>query len=132
MKLLTDLKEMVLLVDEPASVTMKSASGDQPIHVFAVRGDLDGVARCLEFGADIDAPGEYGFTPLHEAATNGHTQVVKFLVDHGANIDARNDWGDTAFEATAALTDNALVETLNLLGAARDNAAPQPDRREKR
>ena len=130
--LLQNMKETVLLTEEPVSILMKNAVGEQPIHVFAVQGDVDGVARCLEFGADINAPGEHGFTALHEAATQGHLNVVKFLLERGANPRALNAWGETAFEATSKLEDDALSDILKLLGAARNGAAPQTDLKDKR
>ena len=130
--LLHNMKETVLLTEEPVSIFMTNAVGEHPIHVFAVQGDVDGVARCLELGADINVPGEHGFTALHEAATQGHVDVVKFLLERGANPKALSTWGQTAFEATSNLDDEALSEILKLLGAAQSSAAPQPDLKDKR
>ncbi|KAL6868607.1 hypothetical protein J3F83DRAFT_705037 [Trichoderma novae-zelandiae] len=57
----------------------------------AAYGLVEVVERCLDKGANVDAPDKNGWTPLRAASECGHLQVVKLLVRRGADIDAKND-----------------------------------------
>jgi uncharacterized protein len=70
--------------------------GDRPIHVAAIRGDIDELVALLDAGAEIDAAGEHGYTALHEAVSQNHADVVKCLLRRGASRVLKNKWGDTA------------------------------------
>ena len=115
---LIEMRDSVLLTDEPVSVHMKNAIGEMPIHVFAVRGDMESLKRCVELGSDVNAPGEHGFTPLHEAAMHGHPELLQWLLDVGADPLAKNDWGETPIETALSLGDQAHTKVLKILGAA--------------
>ena len=115
---LSEMRDAVLLTDEPVSVTMKNAVGDMPIHIFAVRGDVSGVQNCIDHGADINARGEHGFTPLHETAVQGHTALVAYLLSVGADPLARSDWDETDLEAVEKLPGEASQDLLEILVAA--------------
>ena len=66
---------------------MPQADGD--LLVAATDGDVDGVIRSLNAGADINAriPAS-GSAPLHLAARFGRLDVVRVLVDRGADLSA--------------------------------------------
>jgi uncharacterized protein len=69
--------------------------GNSPLHVAAVRGNVDEVSALLAGGAEVNAKGEQGNTPLHEATFQGHLSVVELLILSGAdptvlNIDSRS------------------------------------------
>lgn len=83
------------------NVNQVGNSGDRPLHVASVRGDLDEVAALVAGGADVNAPGDLGYTPLHEAAAQGHISVVKFLLDHGAWPHGKNEFGKSILEVAA-------------------------------
>jgi ankyrin repeat protein len=53
-------------------------------------GDLDGVLKALEEGADPDVVDDRGMKPLTWAALRGHLDIVKHLVENGATVDGRN------------------------------------------
>jgi len=116
--LIAEMKDSVLFTDDPISVFMQNSLGEMPIHVFAVRGDVEHVLACVAKGVDIDAPGEDGFTALHEAAMHGHPELVKALLDAGANCTIRNDWRDTPYETAKSLEDRTEARVLEILGAA--------------
>ena len=81
---------------ELTDVNQVGLSGERPLDVAAVRGDLEEIYALLDGGADINAPGELGNTALHEAVSQGHIDVVHILLEFGARTDIRNEFGDTA------------------------------------
>lgn len=74
---------------------------ETPLHIFAVRGELDACKTLVEAGADLNIPGEYRFTPLHEAISQGHTSVVELFLQNGADPALTTDIGATKFLAQA-------------------------------
>lgn len=56
-----------------------------PLHRFALEGNLDMAALCLEFGAEANAlDDEYASTPLGWAARAGKKEMVTWLLSKGA------------------------------------------------
>jgi cytohesin len=49
----------------------------------------------VEHGADVNAPGEFGWTPLHAAAYQGLDDAIAFLVSKGAKLDTKDRFGQT-------------------------------------
>ena len=62
----------------------------------AEAGDLEGVWRRLDGGADVNAADEYGQTALMFAAEGRQEATVRFLLDRGADVHAENRRGWTA------------------------------------
>ncbi len=58
-------------------------------------GDLDGLRRMCEGGADPATADYDGRTALHLAAAEGHAEVVAYLLSRGAPASARDRWGAT-------------------------------------
>lgn len=73
----------------------QSKSGNTPLHVSAIRGDVEVSEELIAHGADVNAVGEDGYTPLHEAIEQGRTAVVECLLKHGASLDIPNVDGIT-------------------------------------
>lgn len=71
--------------------------GDQRFNMdlakAAQAGDLDGVRRQLELGADIDAV-VHNLTALHRAARTNKPDSIKLLADMGADLDVRVGRGE--------------------------------------
>lgn len=60
--------------------------GVTPLHRFALAGNTDAAALCLEYGADLDAwDHEFSSTPLGWAARAGKKEMVDWLLNQGAN-----------------------------------------------
>ncbi len=55
----------------------------------AERGDMQGINRTLQAGAEVNAPGPGLWTALHFAARYGHTNSVNQLISAGANLESR-------------------------------------------
>ena len=68
-------------------------------------GDLPGVSRALEQGADVNAKDEYNNTALNSAALWGHADVVKRLLEAGADIENPGSGGGLTPLAIAASHD---------------------------
>ena len=79
-------------------VESRNGYGDMPLHVAAVRGDVEMISVLLAAGAEIDARGEHGFTPLLDALAQGKAEAARLLIQHGASTTSRNDWGFAALE----------------------------------
>ena len=71
-----------------------------PLHIFAIRGDLEACRILVEAGSEVNVPGEHGFTPLHEAVSQGHPEVVKLLLKYGADPALETTLGSTEFLAS--------------------------------
>ncbi len=68
-----------LRVDEP------NASGETPLMMAALRGNVEAAQWLLDRGAQINRP---GWAPLHYAACSGEPALAAFLLDRGAAIEA--------------------------------------------
>ena len=55
----------------------------------AYKGDLAGVQKCVENGADINFENKNGITALLNASGLGHLNIIKYLIDNGADIKDR-------------------------------------------
>jgi len=68
-------------------------TGEYPIHVAAIQGNIEYLCILVEGGALIDQQGEHGYTALQEAVEQGHIQIVKYLLSCGADKFIQNDIG---------------------------------------
>ncbi len=67
-------------------------TGESPLMLASLKGDLDLATQMVKKGADVN---KTGWTPLHYAASNGHVEVIKLLLDNYAYIDAESPNGTT-------------------------------------
>lgn len=87
------LKVAQLLVSAPkVDLNILSASGESPLMLAALKGELDLAEKMVKKGADIN---KTGWTPLHYAASNGHVGIIKLLLENHAYIDAESPNGTT-------------------------------------
>ena len=93
-------------------VTCALAACGPDLDRAAKTGDVSGVLRALEAGADLQAPDAHGITPLMAAVRAGRADVAALLVERGAQVRARDRRGFTALHYAAQ---NGMNDTVGLL-----------------
>ena len=78
-------------------VNIKDAVGRTPLHIAAVKGDIDVAMFLIETGADVNVTDADGNTPLifiiHKT---GDLKMSKRLLEKGAAVNTQNHTGETA------------------------------------
>ncbi len=77
-------------VNEPQSI-----SGEYPIHLTALSGDLQKVWLIRNHGADVFAKDGDGKTAMFNAATGGAPDVISVLASWGLDVNAKDKDGNT-------------------------------------
>ena len=80
-------------------------------------GDVKGLARLLDAGADINALDRYGQTSLMIATRQGHVEVVRLLVDRGATLNHHAKYRITALMQAVISGHLQIVQMLVETGA---------------
>lgn len=76
-----------------------SSSGQDLLHVAAVRGDVDRIREILdEHPTWVDAPRPSGETALLLAVKNAHLNAAHVLLAYGADPEAQDNHGDTPWQ----------------------------------
>ncbi len=99
-------------INAGADVNFVEKQGYTPLHIAALRGNIEIVKTLIGFGANVNAIDQNGETPLHKAALWGNTKVAEILLDCGANVHANNKDGTTALNLAIK---KGNIETIRLL-----------------
>jgi uncharacterized protein len=91
-----------------------NASGETPLMMAALRGDLDWAQKLIQRGAKIHKD---GWSPLHYAATGNETKLVTLLLERGAPVDARSPNGSTPLMMASRYGNERSVDLLLARGA---------------
>lgn len=92
-------KTKLLLIDE------------DPILIYARRGDVDGIRKSLNI-LNVDKKDEKGYSPLMLAAMNGHVEAVRFLLSVPADINSLDNHGNSVLMGATFTGQTAIVEIL--------------------
>lgn len=83
----------------PFVLDMKWSISGLPLLTFAASVGHDRiVAVLLEYGADVNAKGVFGYTALMFAAINGYVAIARWLLKAGAEIGVTSENGETALQ----------------------------------
>lgn len=104
----------VLLNSTKVDPDLANGSGETPLMMAALRGDMVSVHTLLGRGAKVNRE---GWTPLHYAASGASTQIVELLLDRGAAIDAPSPNGTTALMMAARYGAIVSADLLQRRGA---------------
>jgi len=91
-----------------------NSSGETPLMMAALRGNLRWAERLIERGAKVHRE---GWSPLHYAATGTESKIVALLLDRGAPIDAPSPNRSTPLMMAARYGAETSVDLLLARGA---------------
>jgi len=94
-------------------VNQRGLFGDFPIHIAAVRGDLEEIKALVGGGADVNAVGERCETPLHAAVGQNHLEAAQLLLECGASVKAKRDDGRTPLDIAKLMGRIDLMDLLS-------------------
>jgi len=84
-----------------------------PLAGCARRGDLDGIRRLAQAGANLNEPsGVNSWTPLHHAIHKNQPGSVRLLLELGAAVNARSPHGVTPLMMAAGYGYDGIVRIL--------------------
>ena len=81
-----------------AGPNLANASGETPLMLAAIRGNLVAARALVKSGAAVNRP---GWSPLHYAASGPDGGVTAFLLTQGAEVNARSPNGTTPLMMSA-------------------------------
>ncbi|KAM4559394.1 BRCA1-associated RING domain protein 1 [Odontesthes bonariensis] len=99
------------------AVIKRNHKGETPLHLAAIKGDVEAVRELLDQGADPNLKDNAGWTPLHEACNLGHLTVVEELVSKGALLNTPGYENDSPLHDAVRNGHAAIVKRLLQLGA---------------
>ncbi|CAN9497875.1 unnamed protein product [Ophioblennius macclurei] len=102
------------------AVTRRNHKGESPLHLAAIKGDVEAVKELLEQGADPNLRDNAGWTPLHEACNLGHLAIVEILVSKGALLNTPGYENDSPLHDAVQNGHPAIVKVLLQLGASQN------------
>ena len=74
------------------------ANGATLMHMAAIGGDEETIARVIVSGLGVNDVDNLGATPLHYAVSHGNKAAVESLLSHGADPEIRNKQHQTAMD----------------------------------
>ncbi|XP_051567043.1 BRCA1-associated RING domain protein 1-like [Myxocyprinus asiaticus] len=95
----------------------RNHKGETPLHLAAIKGDVEEVRNLLVLGADPNLKDNAGWTPLHEACNLGHLAVVDELLQHGALLNTPGYQNDSPLHDAVRNGHLAVVRLLVKRGA---------------
>ncbi|KAM3862376.1 LOW QUALITY PROTEIN: BRCA1-associated RING domain protein 1 [Diretmus argenteus] len=106
----------------PGSPTFmkRNHKGETPLHLAAIKGDVEAAKELLDQGADPNLKDNAGWTPLHEACNLGHRAVVEVLLLRGALLNTPGYENDSPLHDAVSNGHPAIAKLLLQHGASQD------------
>ena len=101
-----------LIREHPEHVNSWGGSFGTALHAASKKNHLKLVQSLLRHGADVNAPGLWGWTPLPFASRWGHLEIVRCLLEHGADVNAKDMYGSTPLHRATSVGHYEVVRTL--------------------
>ncbi|XP_030643481.1 BRCA1-associated RING domain protein 1 [Chanos chanos] len=98
----------------------RNRKGETPLHLAAIKGDVESVKGLLELGADPNLKDNAGWTPLHEACNLGHLGVVEVLLQQGALLNIPGYQNETPLHDAVRNGHTAVAKRLAECGASQN------------
>ena len=118
-----------LITEHPEYVSAWGGTLGTALHAASRRNHLKIVQSLLRHGADVNAPGLWGWTPLLFATDEGHLEVVRWLLEHGAEVNAEDEDNLTSLHLAARYGHHEIGQALlkhNANTTARNNNGRTP------
>ena len=90
------------------------------LRMMVMAGNLEGVKKLINEGADVNEADLTGLTPLHVAAGQDRVEIAQILIDNGAKIEAEDAMGQTPLYMAVEFSNDRIVELLINAGAETD------------
>ena len=81
------------------------------------KGDIEGLRKAIEEGADINIQDEYGSTILMIVSYYNRVEIVKLLIEKKAKLDIQDKYGETALMMAIRQNNFEIVKLLIKEGA---------------
>lgn len=112
-----DFQSVIKLLDKVSCpVDIQSGSGQTPLMLAAIKGNLRIVKLLLDRGADIENKDSLGITPLLCSVQSGQLGIFYTLLSRGAQIDAKDRNGCGAAHWAAYKNQTAVLRVLKQMG----------------
>ncbi|UYV68447.1 hypothetical protein LAZ67_5004353 [Cordylochernes scorpioides] len=98
-------------------VDLQSEDGSTPLHIAAMKGNIDIISDLLDAGADIDAKRKNGETTIYIAIKKGNLELFELLLEAGANINLEYEFSRTCLHMAIDLEFKYICEKLIEKGA---------------
>lgn len=111
------LMTLIALAVSCPPLTQKTQVMNQNILELVQKNDVQGMAKVLENGANVNTDDNHKNSLLLIATRNGQTEMAKLLVQHGADVNQQSDNLDSAFLYAGASGQTELVKLYLVNGA---------------
>jgi ankyrin repeat protein len=106
------MKNILIIIAAVLLVGCGESNENKALKVAVIIGDVEGVRRNLEAGANVNLTIIGGDTLLHSAALVGHKEICQILIAEGVEANALNDSARTPLDMANM---GHQTETANLL-----------------